>query len=90
MSDHNPVRINNTDDEIIHQIDQLVNEEHKLERDHAGDGLDDAGRTRLRELEVQLDQCWDLLRQRRARRSAGLDPDEAEVRGPEVVERYQQ
>lgn len=90
MSDHNPAHINNTDDEIIRQIDSLVDEEHRLERDHAGDGLDDAGRTRLRELEVQLDQAWDLLRQRRARRSAGLDPDEAGVRDAAVVERYQQ
>lgn len=90
MSDHNPGRINNLDTEIIRRIDELVEEEHRLERDHAGDGLDDAGRTRLRELEVQLDQAWDLLRQRRARRSAGLDPDDAELRDPAVVERYQQ
>jgi hypothetical protein len=44
----------------------------------------------LRDLEVALDQCWDLLRQRRARRETGRDPDEAQVRPPDVVERYQQ
>src|SRR5579864_6403543 len=72
----------NRDQELVERIDALVEEEHRLERDHAGEGLDDAGRARLQELEVQLDQCWDLLRQRRARRRAGQDPDEAEVRGP--------
>jgi hypothetical protein len=44
----------------------------------------------LRDLEVQLDQCWDLLRQRRARRHAGLDPDTAAAREGTVVEHYQQ
>jgi hypothetical protein len=90
MSDHNPEHVNNTDDEIIRRIDALVDEEHQLERGHVGEGLDANGRRRLRELEVQLDQAWDLLRQRRARRSAGMDPDEAETREPSVVERYQQ
>ena len=52
--------------------------------------LTDADQRRLRELEVQLDQCWDLLRQRRARRHAGQDPDAAEARDEGVVEGYQQ
>jgi len=48
----------------------------------------DADRARLRRLEVTLDQCWDLLRQRRARRAAGLDPDDARVRDEKTVEGY--
>jgi Protein of unknown function (DUF2630) len=48
----------------------------------------DADRARLRRLEVTLDQCWDLLRQRRARRAAGLDPDGAQVRDEKTVEGY--
>jgi Protein of unknown function (DUF2630) len=50
----------------------------------------EADRRRLEELKVSLDQCWDLLRQRRALREAGRDPGAADVRGPEVVERYEQ
>jgi hypothetical protein len=76
------------DQELIQRIHELVEEEHQLERtdgELAQDKLD-----RLRALEVQLDQCWDLLRRRRARRRAGEDPDEVGVRDPEVVERYQQ
>lgn len=90
MSDPNRPLVNVDDTQLVHRIDALVDEEHRLERDHAGEGLDDAGRARLREVEVQLDQAWDLLRQRRARRHAGQDPDDAEARAPEVVERYQQ
>ena len=78
------------DTEIVERIDALVAEEHRLERDHAEEGLSEADKDRLRDVEVQLDQCWDLLRQRRARRDAGQDPGEAQVRDPEVVEHYQQ
>ena len=78
------------DAEIVNRIDQLVAEEHQLEREHSASGLPDADRNRLRDIEVQLDQCWDLLRQRRARRDAGRDPGEAEVRPADVVEHYQQ
>ena len=79
------------DADIIKQIDGLVDEEHSLEGAH-GDGrsLSNDEKARLRELEVQLDQLWDLLRQRRARRSAGLDPDAAETRDPSTVEGYRQ
>jgi Protein of unknown function (DUF2630) len=79
------------DDSQIHgTVEQLVAEEHELwEREAAGNATDD-DRRRLRELKVSLDQCWDLLRQRRALREAGRDPDTADVRGPEVVERYEQ
>ena len=78
------------DNEIVEQIDQLVDQEHDLERRHAADGLSEAEKNQLQEIEVRLDQCWDLLRQRRARRNAGQDPGEAQVRAAEVVERYQQ
>jgi Protein of unknown function (DUF2630) len=80
------------DREIIEQIDQLVDEEHALETRHAGDlsPLSDEEKVRLRALEVHLDQLWDLLRQRRARRNAGLDPDDAAERDPKIVEGYRQ
>jgi hypothetical protein len=78
------------DKQLVQHIDALVAEEHELQATHTGEGLDDAGRLRLRQLEVQLDELWDLLRQRRARRSAGQDPDAAEVRPEAVVEGYQQ
>jgi hypothetical protein len=78
------------DAEIVRRINELAEEEHRLERSHAGSGLDDEQLAQLRQLEVALDQCWDLLRQRRARRSQGADPDGAEVRPADVVEHYQQ
>lgn len=79
------------DDPQIHgTIEQLVAEEHELwERESNGTATEN-DRGRLQELRVSLDQCWDLLRQRRALRDAGRDPDTAEARGPEVVERYEQ
>jgi hypothetical protein len=78
------------DAEIVHRITELANEEHQLERSHAGKGLSAQEGERLRALEVALDQCWDLLRQRRARRSAGQDPDDAAVRPEGTVEGYKQ
>jgi hypothetical protein len=78
------------DADIVRRISELADEEHRLEREHAGDGLSEQDLEQLRATEVALDQCWDLLRQRRARRSAGEDPDGATVRPGEVVERYQQ
>jgi hypothetical protein len=78
------------DPEIHGTIEQLVAEEHELwEREAAGTAGEDE-RRRLDALEVSLDQCWDLLRQRRALREFGLDTDAAELRSPEVVERYEQ
>lgn len=77
------------DDDLRGRIHQLVEEEHALDR-NAGEGLSDEDRGRLRDVEVQLDQCWDLLRQRRARRAAGEDPQAADVRPADVVEHYQQ
>jgi hypothetical protein len=79
------------DDLQIHDtIEQLVAEEHELwQRESAGEA-GEAERQRLDGIKVSLDQCWDLLRQRRALREAGRDPDDAEARRPEVVERYEQ
>jgi hypothetical protein len=79
------------DDSQIHgTIDRLVAEEHELWEREAGGDASESDRERLRELKVSLDQCWDLLRQRRALREAGGDPDAADVRRPEVVEGYEQ
>jgi hypothetical protein len=80
------------DSEIIHRIGELAEEERLLEEAHAttAEGLSTSERERLDELAVTLDRLWDLLRQRRALRNAGRDPDEAEERPAETVERYQQ
>jgi hypothetical protein len=78
------------DADVIRRIGALVDEEHALERSVGREGPDEVTAERLRDLEVALDQCWDLLRQRRARREMGDDPNAAKVRPPEVVERYQQ
>jgi hypothetical protein len=78
------------DQQIVRRIGELADEEHRLERSHEGTGLDPTELERLREIEVALDQCWDLLRQRRARRSVGEDPDTASVRPENVVEGYEQ
>ena len=67
-----------------------MEEEHALLERAPSGGLTEADHARIRELEVQLDQCWDLLRQRRAKRDAGQDPSDATVRSPGVVEGYQQ
>jgi Protein of unknown function (DUF2630) len=77
------------DKDLIDRINALAREEHELfdkeSRGEAGKG----DRERLSELEVTLDQCWDLLHQRRALRNAGLDPEEAKVRDEQTVEGYQ-
>jgi hypothetical protein len=79
------------DDSQIHgTIEQLVAEEHELWEREAAGNASEADRQRLGELKVSLDQCWDLLRQRRALREAGRDPDAADARRPEVVEHYEQ
>jgi hypothetical protein len=78
------------DDQIHGTIEQLVAEEHDLwQRESTGDVSDD-DRARMKRIGVSLDQCWDLLRQRRALREAGLDPESAEVRRSDVVENYEQ
>ena len=78
------------DSEIHARIEQLVTEEHELWESEAAGGATDSDRRRLDSIKVTLDQCWDLLRQRRALRSAGLDPDAANVRDEEIVEHYEQ
>jgi len=78
------------DPQIHGAIDRMVAEEQELWQREAAGQATDADRQRLASLRVSLDQCWDLLRQRRARREAGRDPESAELRPPEVVERYEQ
>jgi hypothetical protein len=83
-----------SDEGIAARIEGLVAREEELRRREqddreSGDALE-ADRQRLREVEIELDRCWDLLRQRRALREAGADPDEAEPREPGTVERYLQ
>jgi hypothetical protein len=76
-----------TDRTVLERIQDLVDQEHRFyERGEMGD----EDRRQLAEVEVELDQCWDLLRQRRARREFGDDPSRARVRSPEVVENYEQ
>ena len=78
------------DKELVAQIGRLAEEEHRLEEAHVGKGLSAEEQKRLRSLEVALDQCWDLLRQRRARLEFGKSPDGAAIRPPDVVEDYRQ
>jgi hypothetical protein len=76
------------DQVLIDRINELAREEHELwEREGRGKASE-SERERLKTLEGTLDQCWDLLHQRRARRRAGLDPNEARVRDSDTVEGY--
>jgi hypothetical protein len=79
-----------SDAEISSSIDELVQEEHRLWEAESRGEAGDAERRRLAEVKIQLDQCWDLLRQRRALEEFGRNPESAQVRSEEVVERYQQ
>jgi hypothetical protein len=82
------------DESIRDRIEALVDEEHALLRREQDDAVDEAAladdRRRLERVSVELDRCWDLLRQRRARRDAGGDPDGASLRDADTVERYRQ
>ncbi len=79
------------DDDVLSNIQQLADEEHELyERHRAGTPLNEEEHRRLQDLQARLDQCWDLLRQRRARREFGEDPSAAHARDESTVERYQQ
>jgi len=78
------------DPQIHGDIEHLVEEEHDLWRRESDGTASDDDRRRLEAVKVSLDQCWDLLRQRRALRSAGLDPETADVRRSDVVENYEQ
>ena len=77
----------NKDQLVLNHIDDLVKEEERL---YAQKELSDGDREKLARLKVQLDQCWDLLRQRRALREFGEDPDKAKVRPSKIVENYEQ
>ena len=77
------------DDATINlKINELAREEHELFERQSRGTASEADRERLQRLQVVLDQCWDLLRQRRARREFGQDPDEARVRDEKTVEGY--
>jgi hypothetical protein len=76
------------DQNVIERINELAHEEHELFEKESEGQVTEAERERLKRIEVTLDQCWDLLHQRRARRAAGLDPDEARVRDEQTVEGY--
>ena len=79
------------DNQILENIDRLVAEVHRLQaRAQEDDGLEADDAMLLVELERERDRCWDLLRQRRAKRDAGLDPDSAEARDADTVESYRQ
>ncbi|HET6639140.1 MAG TPA: DUF2630 family protein [Gemmatimonadota bacterium] len=78
---------NRTDRTVLERIQDLVDEEHRF----YGQGqMTDEERRQLADVEIELDQCWDLLRQRRALREFGEDPSRARVRPEEVVENYEQ
>lgn len=79
-----------TDEQIKDRIEELVDEEHRLWGAESSGEANESDRRRLDELKLTLDQCWDLLRQRRALEEFGLDADAARVRPPEVVEHYEQ
>ena len=83
-----------SDESIAARIERLVQEEHDLRAREQADSPNpvalETDKERLRAVEVELDRCWDLLRQRRALRDSGSDPEQAEVRDAETVERYLQ
>jgi hypothetical protein len=76
------------DGAALNRIDELVQEEESLLHRHEGEGLSPEEHARLEQLKVQLDQAWDYLRQRRALRQYGEDPEEASTRDSETVEGY--
>jgi hypothetical protein len=79
-----------TDSDVLGRIDELVDEEQALYERESHGRLEAGDQARLQEIKVSLDRCWDLLRQRRAHREFGLDPDDARARSAETVEGYQQ
>jgi hypothetical protein len=76
-----------TDQSVLKHIKGLAEEEHRLFDQEA---LSEADATKLKKIQVELDQCWDLLRQRQAKRAAGQNPNEAKVRPAKIVENYEQ
>ena len=83
-----------SDETVTDRIERLVAEEHQLRNREQADSTDDerlaSDQQRLDELAIELDRCWDLLRQRRALRDAGGDPDDAHARDASTVERFWQ
>jgi Protein of unknown function (DUF2630) len=73
---------------VLDHINELAHEEEELYSKAGRGELDSPGKERLKVIQIELDQCWDLLHQRRARRDAGEDPNQAKVRPPDVVEGY--
>lgn len=74
------------DETVLERINRLVSEEHEL---YARREPSDRDRLQLQEIKIELDQCWDLLRQRQALREFDRNPDKAKVRAPEIVENYE-
>jgi Protein of unknown function (DUF2630) len=79
-----------TESGILSRIGELVDQEKQLRNRHRATPLDQREQNQLNQIEVELDQCWDLLNQRRALQEYDMDPDEARVRDAETVERYEQ
>ena len=77
------------DERVLGRINELAHEEHQLFEKESRGEASEGDRERLKDLQVTLDQCWDLLHQRRARRSAGQDPNDATVWDERTVEGYQ-
>ncbi len=76
------------DQNLIERIDALANEEHRLFEMELAGNFSIEHQERLKELQVMLDRCWDLMRQRRAKREFGLDPDATHLRDDKTVENY--
>ena len=77
-----------SDESVLGSINQLMDEEHTLLHTAEHGGLDEPQQQRLHSIQIQLDQCWDLLRQRRAKREFGMNPDDAKERDASTVEGY--
>ena len=78
------------DESIRNRIESMVDEEQRLLRDSGGAGADEPRHERLEELRIELDRCWDLLRQRQGREEFGLDPENVHARDADTVENYEQ
>ena len=87
---HMDISTQATDQPVLNHIQELIKEEHRLFEQGERTPLAETDRQKLAKVQVELDQCWDLLRQRRALRDAGRDPDMARVRSAQVVEKYEQ
>ena len=84
---HTAMQDQTKDQRVLDHIQRLVTEEHRL---YAQGSLADTDRERITKVQVELDQYWDLLRQRRAFRETGRNPDQAAVRSADIVEKYEQ